>query len=164
MNLLEIKKVRIPRKNSKRVGRGSGSGKGRHSGRGIKGQNSRSGVTFSPVSEGATMPLYRRLPKRGFNNTVFQEFWVEVNIGQLNAYKDGDEVTLETLAKNKVIKVPKSKKCKLKVLANGELTVKNLKIKTHKISAKAKELLEKANGTIEIVKIPKFKRPRRKSL
>jgi large subunit ribosomal protein L15 len=161
MQLHEIKKVSVPNKKRQRVGRGPGSGQGVTSGKGQKGQNSRSGVSHLATFEGGTMPLYRRLPKRGFNNTRFRAHWLGVNVETLNKFKDGDEVSLATLKASNIIKVPKSKPCRLKILGHGDLTVKNLIIKAHKISDTAKEKIEKANAKLEIITIKKFRRPKR---
>jgi len=164
MNLFEIKKAPIPHKVSKRLGRGSGSGKGTSCGRGLRGQRKRQGNTDLVVFEGGTMPLFRRLPKRGFQHDRFDDLWVPINVEQLNVFKEGEEVSLESIVKNGIVKVPKSKKnARLKILGKGELTVQNLKVKAYKISAKAKEQLEKAKATLETLKImKKVKKSRRR--
>lgn len=162
MNLSEIKKVSIPRKRAIRVGRGCGSGKGKTCGKGMKGQNCRSGVTLPVVFEGGTMPLYRRIPKRGFNNDKFQEDWVCVNLKDLNSLEDGAEVTLASLMEAGIVNAPKSQKGYLKILGGGELKAKKLKIKAYKITNSAKKALEEAKADIEILKINKYRRPRRK--
>lgn len=166
MNLLEIKKVGNPRKRAIRIGRGSGSGKGKTAGKGHKGQNCRSGVTLPRIFEGGTMPLYRRIPKRGFNNKKFQDFWILINIDDLNKIKEGDKVSIDSLKKANIISVPKSqKRVKIKLLGSGELKVKKLKVKVNKISKSAQEQLEKNECSVELIKIKtKAKRsPRRKS-
>ena len=162
MNLNDIKREPIPRKRRTRIGRGSGSGKGCTSGKGMKGQNSRSGVTLPRVFEGGTMPLYRRIPKRGFNNARFQAEWFPVNIEDLNIFKDGDEVTPEALAKLTIVTMPKSKKCRVKLLGHGDLHVKELKVKVHKISKSAQEKLEGLGGSVQKIEIPKYKRRSKK--
>jgi len=164
MNLFEIKTAPIPRKVSKRLGRGSGSGKGTSCGRGLRGQYKRQGNTDIVISEGGTMPLFRRLPKRGFHHDRFDDLWATVNVEQLNSFQDGEEVNLESIVNRGIIKVPKSKKnARLKILGRGEVTVQNLKIKAYKISEKAKEQLEKAKATLDILKImKKVKKSRRR--
>ncbi len=164
MNLFEIKTTPIPRKVSKRLGRGSGSGKGTSCGRGLRGQYKRQGNTDLVVFEGGTMPLFRRLPKRGFQHDRFDDLWVAINLDQLNLFQEGEEVNLETVAQKGIVKFPKSKKiARLKILGRGELTVQNLKIKAYKVSEKAKEQLEKAKATVEILKIiKKVKKSRRR--
>lgn len=162
MNLIEIKKTHIPKKRRKRIGRGSGTGQGCTAGKGQKGQNSRQGVGRPSVFEGGTMPLYRRLPKRGFNNKRFQKNWISINVDELDNFKEGEIVTLESLAKAFIIDVPKSKKTYLKLLGRGELKVKNLRVRAHKVSKSAREQLEKTNGKVEIIAIKKFKRLRNK--
>lgn len=159
MDLKEIKTTFLPRLKRFRVGRGSSSGAGRTSGQGGKGQNSRSGFTKPPIFEGGTMPLYRRLPKRGFHHTAFQKYWVSLNIDELNNMKPGDEINIETIQDNSLLKIKNSRIPYLKILGRGELKVESLKIKAHKVSAKAKEKIEQAKGTIEIIEIPK-KNPR----
>lgn len=166
MNLLEIKEAPIPRKRTKRVGRGSGSGKGTSCGRGMRGQKKRQGNTNLVVFEGGIMPLFRRLPKRGFGHKRFDDLWLSLNIESLNSFQDGDEVSLESLKSRGILAVPKSKKAvHLKLIGRGDVTVQNLKVKTNRISATAKEKLEKAQATVEIIKILKKvkKSQRRKS-
>ena len=164
MNLTDIKAAYIPRQTRMRVGRGAGSGNGCTSGKGNKGQNARSGAHLPAVFEGGTMPLYRRLPKRGFNNDVFADVWVSCNVEALNAFQPGEVVTLESLAEKKLINYRRcDRKVYLKLLGDGELTVKDLKIRVHKVSKTAKEQIEKANGNLELITISKFKRPRRRS-
>jgi len=127
-----------------RKGRGAGSGNGKTSGRGHKGQNARSGGGVRPGFEGGQMPLYRRLPKRGFNNKRFAASYIEVNVSDLEKF-EGSEVTAAALAEQGIITLPKVNDG-LKVLGNGELT-KKLDVKAAKFSASAKEKIEKAGGT-----------------
>ena len=145
MNLNDVKQVPISRKKSKRLGRGIGSGQGKTAGKGHKGQNARSGSSRPRAFEGGTMPLYRRLPKRGFNNERFI-----VNVEQLNALSDGQTVTLAELDKAGIVKASKGVKY-VKILGNGELKVQKLKVKVHKISKSAKEKIENNQGTVKIV-------------
>ena len=132
-----------------RKGRGHGSGNGKTSGRGHKGQNARSGGGVRPGFEGGQMPLYRRLPKRGFNNKRFAPQYLEINIGALEALEDGATVDAELLAKTGILTIPKVNDG-IKVLGNGELT-KKLTVKATAFTASAKEKIEKAGGTVQEV-------------
>ena len=127
-----------------RKGRGPGSGNGKTAGRGHKGQNARSGGGVRPGFEGGQMPLYRRLPKRGFNNKRFAPAYIEVNIEDLERF-EGTEVTAASLAEAGIISLPKVNDG-IKILGNGELT-KALNVKAKKFSSSAKEKIEKAGGT-----------------
>jgi large subunit ribosomal protein L15 len=142
MNLNDVNRGIQKNKSRKRVGRGPGSGTGKTSARGHKGQGSRSGSSTSPIFEGGQMPLVRRIPKRGFNNQ-WAETVAVVNLDVLDKnYAGGEEVTRESLrAKNLV----KGRYDLLKVLGNGEIT-KSLKISAHKFSRSALEKIEKAGG------------------
>ena len=132
-----------------RKGRGAGSGNGKTAGRGHKGQNARSGGGVRPGFEGGQMPLYRRMPKRGFNNKRFAPQYVEVNIGDLEKFDNGAEVSAEILRDAGIISLPKVNDG-IKILGNGELT-KKLTVKAVKFTASAKEKIEKAGGTAEEV-------------
>ncbi|EKF52534.1 50S ribosomal protein L15 [Lactococcus garvieae] len=147
MKLHEMKAAEGSRKVRNRVGRGTSSGNGKTSGRGQKGQKSRSGGGVRPGFEGGQTELFRRLPKRGFTNVNRKEYAI-VNLDTLNRLGDGAEVTAETLVAAKIIKDVKSG---IKVLANGELTVKNLKVNVAKASATAKAAIEAAGGSVEIL-------------
>ncbi|MBO4579872.1 MAG: 50S ribosomal protein L15 [Clostridiales bacterium] len=127
-----------------RKGRGAGSGNGKTAGRGHKGQNARSGGGVRPGFEGGQMPLYRRLPKRGFNNKRFAPAYIEVNIEDLERF-EGTEVTAASLAEAGIISLPKVNDG-IKILGNGELT-RALNVQAKKFSASAKEKIEKAGGT-----------------
>ena len=132
----------------KRLGRGIGSGLGKTSGKGHKGQWARSGGGVRPGFEGGQMPLIRRIPKRGFNNH-FRKVYSIVNLSQLNAFEAGAVVDMAALDEKGLIKVVKG--CVgLKVLGNGELT-KALTVKAASFSAQAKQAIEKAGGTAEQV-------------
>ena len=131
---------------SKRLGRGIGSGLGKTSGKGTKGQNSRSGGGVRPGFEGGQMPLIRRIPKRGFNNH-FKKVYAIVNLDVLNTLEANTVVDYDFLYANGLIKVVKNP-YGLKVLGDGELTVA-LTVKASKFSASAKEAIEKAGGTVE---------------
>jgi large subunit ribosomal protein L15 len=137
----------------KRLGRGPGSGLGKTSGKGHKGQKSRSGYSAKIGFEGGQMPLQRRLPKRGFTN-IFKKQWLEISLAKLEeSFNAGDEVTPEILHERGLIKKAKHD---LVVLGNGELT-KALKISAHRFTAGAKKKIEKAGGTMdEIAQKPKF--------
>lgn len=132
-----------------RKGRGVGSGNGKTAGRGHKGQNARSGGGVRPGFEGGQMPLYRRMPKRGFNNKRFALQYIEVNVVDLEKFSDGAEITAEILADAGIISLPKVNDG-IKILGNGELT-KKLSVKAAKFTASAKEKIEKAGGTAEEV-------------
>ena len=130
----------------KRVGRGIGSGNGKTSGKGHKGQNARSGGGVRPGFEGGQMPLYRRLPKRGFKN-IFAKQYVTINVEDLERFENGTEVTAELLKETGVIsKVLDG----VKVLGRGELS-KSLTVKVAKYSESAKEKIEKAGGKAEVM-------------
>ena len=128
----------------KRVGRGPGSGLGKTSGRGHKGQKSRSGYSAKRGFEGGQMPLHRRLPKRGFTN-IFKKEWLEVSLAKLEAYFDANaEITPEILHELGVIKKTHHD---VVVLGNGELT-KPLKGSAHRFTKSAREKIEKAGGSV----------------
>ncbi|OHW62439.1 50S ribosomal protein L15 [Andreesenia angusta] len=134
-------------KKTKRLGRGTASGQGKTSGRGQKGQNSRSGGGVRPGFEGGQMPLYRRLPKRGFKNVFAKEYAI-VNIDELNErFEDGMEVTPVTLIEAGVIKKVLDG---VKVLGNGELN-KKLTVKATKFSKTAVEKIEANGGKVEVI-------------
>ncbi|MDD7280410.1 50S ribosomal protein L15 [Floccifex sp.] len=135
-----------PRQERNRVGRGPGSGNGKTSGRGHKGQNARSGGGVRLGFEGGQTPLARRLPKRGFTNFNRKEYAI-VNVETLNRFEDGTVVNAALLLEMGVIKKELSG---LKVLGNGELT-KNLTVQAAKFSASAKEAIEKAGGKAEVI-------------
>ncbi len=136
------------RTSAKRLGRGIGSGKGKTSGKGHKGQWARSGGGVRPGFEGGQMPLTRRLPKRGFNNR-FKKVYAIVNVNLLNNFEANAVVDFETLYYAGLIKEVKNA-CGLKVLGNGELNVA-LTVKASKFSEQAKNAIEKAGGTAELV-------------
>lgn len=135
------------KKNRKRVGRGPGSGTGKTSGRGEKGQKARSGSGISPWFQGGQSPLYRRLPKRGFNNAQFTTRYAIINLCDLNCFNDGDVVTPEVLKETGIIKKELSG---IKVLGNGNLE-KKLTIKAHRFSTIAVTKIEEAGGKAEVI-------------
>ena len=147
MNLSDIKQVPIPRKYRNRVGRGEGSGHGKTSGRGSKGQQARSGYSRKYGHEGGQMPLYRRLPKRGFSNAPFKVEYSVVNLGDLAMFSAGDRVDLATLKAAGL--VPKNAD-RLKILAKGELNVA-LTVLAHRFSVGARKAIEAAGGKVEEV-------------
>ena len=130
----------------KRLGRGVGSGLGKTSGKGHKGAKARSGGGKRPGFEGGQMPLYRRLPKKGFKCPSHKEI-VEVHLSELERFEDGSEVTIETLREAGIIKNPRDG---VKVLAGGELT-KKLTVKVNAFSASAKEKIEALGGNAEVI-------------
>ncbi len=132
----------------KRVGRGPGSGMGKTSTRGQKGQKSRSGVSIPAWFQGGQTPLYRRVPKRGFKNTQFRVQYATINLSDLNRYfNDGDIVTPELLKEKGIIK---KQLCGVKVLGNGELE-KKLTIKANRFSSSAVTKIESAGGKAEVI-------------
>jgi len=146
MKLHELRPAEGAKKAPKRVGRGTGSGLGRNSGKGEKGQNSRSGGGVRLGFEGGQMPLFRRIPKRGFNN-IFAKEYISINVDRLNVFENGTEVTPEVLLERRVV----SKLCDgIKILGDGELT-KSLTVKATKFSKAAAEKIEAAGGKVEVV-------------
>ena len=132
----------------KRVGRGPGSGMGKTSTRGQKGQKSRSGVSIPAWFQGGQTPLYRRVPKRGFKNTRFRVEYATINLSDLNKFfNDGDVVTPELLKEKGIIK---KQLCGVKVLGNGELE-KKLTIKANRFSSSAVTKIESAGGKAEVI-------------
>jgi len=146
MKLHELRPADGSRHARKRVGRGIGSGHGKTSGKGHKGQKARSGGGVRVGFEGGQNPLYRRLPKRGFTNVHRKEFAI-VNVEELNRFADGTEVTPETLMETGVVKNPKDG---IKILGEGELKVK-LTVKANKFSRSAVEKIEAAGGKAEVI-------------
>ena len=146
MNLSELKPAAGSTHSANlRVGSGHGAGNGKTAGKGHKGQKARSGAP-RPGFEGGQMPLYRRLPKRGFTNRNTKDS-VSINITELNRFEDGAVVTIETLVENGVIKNPKDG---VKILGNGELT-KKLTVKANAFSASAAEKIQALGGTTEVI-------------
>jgi large subunit ribosomal protein L15 len=146
MKLFELSPAEGSTKVAKRKGRGAGSGNGKTGGRGHKGQKARSGGGVRPGFEGGQMPIYRRLPKRGFNN-IFAKTYSYVNVSDLNKFEDGSVVTDIELLKAGLI----GNVCDgVKILGNGELT-KKLTVKAAKFTASAKEKIEAAGGQAEVM-------------
>ena len=147
MKLHELSPAVGSAKDSFRKGRGPGSGNGKTAGKGHKGQNARSGGGVRPGFEGGQLPLYRKRPKRGFNNAQFAKVYAIVNVEALNVFEDGAVVDLEALMAKKIIRKAGDG---LKVLGNGELS-RSLTVKATVFSASAKEKIEAAGGKIEEV-------------
>ena len=147
MKLHELSPAEGSVKASFRKGRGAGSGNGKTAGKGHKGQNARSGGGVRPGFEGGQLPLYRKLPKRGFNNYRFGKKYAVVNIGLLNKFNDGDVVDSAALLNAGMID---SVMDGVKILAEGELT-KKLTVKAKVFSASAKEKIEAVGGKTEVV-------------
>ena len=146
MKLHELKPADGARKDKVRVGRGTGSGSGKTSGRGHKGQKARSGGGVRPGFEGGQMPIYRRLPKRGFKNIWRKEF-AEVNVETLNIFDDGTTVDAVVLVEAGILKNVLDG---VRILGNGSLT-KKLDVKAQGFTKSAKEKIESAGGTAEVV-------------
>jgi large subunit ribosomal protein L15 len=144
MSVIVLKKTGI--KKHRRVGRGVGSGKGRYSGRGQKGQKARSGGNVHPRREGGQMPLYRRIPKRGFKNNEKIVFNV-INVESLNDFKEGSDISVEILKKAGLVK---SNRNPVKLLADGELKAKGLKVTIDACSETAKKKIEGMGGQVII--------------
>ena len=145
----------VPKKNRKRIGRGNSSGWGKTAGKGSNGQKSRAGGGVKPYFEGGQMPIYRRVPKRGFSNAIFKKEYTVISLAFLNEnFNDGEEVSLETLFNKCLIKKGRDG---VKVLGNGELN-KKLTVKVHKISKSAKAAVEAKGGTVELVEVKGFER------
>ena len=147
MKLNELKYNEGSKKDIKRLGRGSSSGTGKTSGKGHKGQNARSGGGVRPGFEGGQLPLYRRLPKRGFSNALFKKEYAVINVSDLNKFDNNTTVTAELLVEMGIIKKTLSG---IKVLGNGELT-KKLTVKAHAFSKTAKDKIEAQGGKVEVM-------------
>ena len=146
MDLSNLQPAEGSRQNDNfRRGRGHGSGNGKTAGKGHKGQKARSGAP-RPGFEGGQMPLYRRLPKRGFKNRNTKEI-VGINLGALEKFEDGSTVSVQTLIESGVVKNPRDG---VKILGNGELT-KKLNVQANAFSASAKEKIEALGGTAEVI-------------
>jgi large subunit ribosomal protein L15 len=146
VNLTDLKPNAGSKKKKFIKGRGHGSGNGKFAGRGRDGQNSRSGGGVRPGFEGGQMPLYRRLPKRGFTNMNSKEI-VAINVEALNKFRAGSVVTIEKLQEKGLVNNPRDG---VKILGNGELT-KKLTVKVNAFSKSAVEKIEAAGGKAEVV-------------
>ena len=145
MELSNLRPAEGSTHNDYRRGRGHASGNGKTAGKGHKGQKARSGAP-RPGFEGGQMPLYRRIPKRGFTNRNTKEI-IGINVSKLEVFEDGAEVTIEALKEVGIIKNPKDG---VKILGNGELT-KKLNVKANAFSASAKEKIEALGGKAEVI-------------
>ena len=147
MKLHELEKNIGATHAKKRVGRGPGSGLGKTSGRGQKGQKARSGASINPVFEGGQLPLYRRLPKRGFKNAKFKTVYATINVSQLNVFENGTVVTPALLKDTGLLKKQLDG---VKVLGNGKLE-KKLTIQANKFSTSALEKIKEAGSKAEVI-------------
>lgn len=147
MKLYELKPSPGSKTKPTRKGRGVGSGNGKTAGKGHKGQNARAGGGVRPGFEGGQMPLYRRIPKRGFNNYEFATVYAEVNISSLNLFEDGATVTFEAL---KELGIIKKRNDGVAILGNGEIT-KKLTVKAARFTKTASQKIEAAGGKVEVV-------------
>ena len=145
MRLDELAPAEGSRKKRKRVGRGIGSGVGKTSGKGHKGQKARSGGGVRPGFEGGQMPLQRRVPKRGFNN-IFAKRYATINVGGLDRFDEGSKIDVEKLMEMGIVK---KKHCGLKVLGNGNVS-KKFEVTAVKFSKSAVEKIESAGGKVNI--------------
>lgn len=165
MNLNELRPAEGSKRNRKRIGRGHGSGWGKTAGKGHNGQKQRSGTYVSAGFEGGQMPLIRRVPKRGFTNASFQKHMVTIGLKDLaDKYENGEEVTLENLVERRIVKKAKFITTSegnriytsiLKIIGDYELE-KSLKVKAHKVSKGAQAMIEKYNGSVELLEIKSF--------
>ena len=148
MNINEVNEQATAARKPRRVGRGTGSGRGKTSQRGHKGFGSRSGSSMNPVFEGGQMPLVRRVPKRGFNNKTFADIVIGVNVVDLeNCFDAGAKVTPELLKAKGVVKKVFDK---IKILGDGELK-KSLDVSAHAFSAEAQKKIEAAGGKVTVL-------------
>lgn len=150
MRLNELSYAPGAKKQRKRVGRGIGSGLGKTAGRGHKGCQARSGGGVRPLTEGGQMPIFRRLPKRGFSNFNFRREFETVNLCELERhFNDGDTVTLEALRDSRLYQ---QRSDRVKILAKGKLS-KKLSVEAHAFSDKARQAIEAAGGTVKLIKL-----------
>ena len=147
MKLHELERNTLAKHERRRVGRGMGSGLGKTSGRGEKGQKARSGVSIKATFEGGQLTLYRRLPKRGFSNSDFKIKYATINVSDLENFEDGTVVTPELLKECGILK---NQLDGVKVLGDGEIT-KKLTVKAHKFSKTAISKLENSGSKIEVL-------------
>ena len=148
MKLHELQPAEGSKQAPKRVGRGIGSGLGKTSGKGHKGQKARSGGGKGPYFEGGQTPLQRRMPKRGFSNARFKVEYTEVNVGILDRFNADEVITSEFLKEQGVVKQVKNGG--IKILGNGEVT-KAFKVQTNAISQAAQAKIEAAGGSVEVI-------------
>lgn len=146
MKLFELQPAPGTKTLPKRKGRGQGTGNGKTAGKGHKGQNARAGGGVRPGFEGGQMPLYRRLPKRGFNN-IFAKAYAEVNVSDLNVFENGTVVTEELLIEKGLVKKVFDG---VAILGNGDIS-KKLTVKAARFTKTASEKIEKAGGKVEVI-------------
>lgn len=151
MELHQLKPAQGATHKRKRVGRGPGSGSGKTAARGHKGQGSRAGTRQKRGFEGGQMPMHRRLPKRGFNNSNFRREYAAINVGQLANFEAGSTITPEELIRQGLVK---RAVYGVKILADGDLKV-SLVVKAHKFSAAAARKIKAAGGTVEVIGGPR---------
>jgi large subunit ribosomal protein L15 len=147
MKLHELSPSKGSTKSKKRVGRGTGSGLGTTAGRGMNGQNSRSGGGVRPGFEGGQMPLFRRLPRKGFSNARFKKNWTILNVEELNVFENDTVITPELLIESGLIKKLNDG---IKILGNGEIE-KKLTIKANKFTQTAIQKIEAVGGKAEVI-------------
>ncbi len=147
MKLHELEKNPGATKERRRVGRGPGSGLGKTSGKGQKGQKARSGASINPVFEGGQLPLYRRLPKRGFSNAIFKKEYAVINVSDLNRFENGTVITPALLKETGMIKKQLSG---IKVLGGGTLE-KKVTIQAQKFSESALEKIKESGSKAEVI-------------
>ena len=147
MKLDKLNYAEGSKKKRNRVGRGTGSGNGKTSGRGHKGQKARSGYSRKPGFEGGQLPLFKRIPKRGFSNYEFKTKYSIINVEDLNVFEEGVEVTPEILKDTGILK---NQFDGVKILGNGTLN-KKLIVKAHKFTATAKQKIESKGGKVEVI-------------
>ena len=147
MKLHELSPQEGSSKVTKRKGRGHGTGNGKTAGKGHKGQNARAGGGVRPGFEGGQMPLYRRLPKRGFNN-IFAKEYAEVNVAQLNRFEDGATVDPVALIEAGILKNVRDG---IRILGNGTLETKNLTVIANGFTKTAEEKITAAGGKVEVI-------------
>ena len=147
MKLHELEKNIGATHRKKRIGRGPGSGLGKTSGKGQKGQKARSGASINPVFEGGQLPLYRRIPKRGFSNAKFKTVYGVINISDLNRFEDGTVITPALLKETGLVKKQYNG---IKVLGNGKLE-KKITIQANKFSSSALEKIKEAGSKAEVI-------------
>lgn len=148
--MLTLKNLKSPKganKNTKRLGRGQASGQGTQGGKGHKGQKARSGGGVRPGFEGGSMPIYMRLPKRGFKNAPFKVEYATINLSTLEAQFDGAEVSRESLSQKGLLKGIE-RRMPIKILGNGEITKALTFVNIDKFTQSAQEKIEKAGGKI----------------
>ena len=148
LTLNNLKSPKGAHRNIKRIGRGQGSGQGTQAGKGHKGQKARAGGGVRTGFEGGNLPLYMRLPKKGFSNAPFKTEYGLVSLGQIDAKFDSGEVTREALIEKGLLK-GHNKRLPIKILANGEITKALTFVKINKFSGASREAITKAGGTIQ---------------